>query len=117
RSRPPVAVPFFLQAEDGMRDFHVTGVQTCALPIFDTAHGMGIVVLLDIVHSHACKNVLDGLNMFDGTDHLYFHEGAKGRHELWRSEERRGGEGRRAQGRGDASKVRIYGEARGSATN
>src|SRR5690606_40679716 len=24
---------FFLQAEDGIRDFHVTGVQTCALPI------------------------------------------------------------------------------------
>src|SRR5690606_21640591 len=26
-------VGFFLQAEDGIRDFHVTGVQTCALPI------------------------------------------------------------------------------------
>src|SRR5690606_40976871 len=25
--------PFFFQAEDGIRDFHVTGVQTCALPI------------------------------------------------------------------------------------
>jgi len=25
------------------------------------------------------------INMFDGTDHLYFHEGAKGRHELWDS--------------------------------
>src|SRR5207302_4916557 len=27
------------QAEDGIRDFHVTGVQTCALPIFDRALG------------------------------------------------------------------------------
>src|SRR5690606_39987216 len=27
--------PFFFQAEDGIRDFHVTGVQTCALPIYD----------------------------------------------------------------------------------
>src|SRR5690606_35468036 len=27
-------VIFFFQAEDGIRDFHVTGVQTCALPIF-----------------------------------------------------------------------------------
>nr|GAT58217.1 1,4-alpha-glucan branching enzyme [Mycena chlorophos] len=53
--------------------------------LIDTAHGMGITVLLDIVHSHACKNVLDGLNEFDGTDHLYFHEGGKGRHELWDS--------------------------------
>lgn len=53
--------------------------------LIDTAHGMGITVLLDVVHSHASKNVLDGLNMFDGTDHLYFHEGSKGRHELWDS--------------------------------
>src|SRR5690606_39636685 len=31
----PVTVEnFFLQAEDGIRDFHVTGVQTCALPIW-----------------------------------------------------------------------------------
>src|SRR6266700_2893398 len=27
---------FFCQAEDGIRDFHVTGVQTCALPICRT---------------------------------------------------------------------------------
>lgn len=53
--------------------------------LIDTAHSLGITVLLDIVHSHACKNVLDGLNMFDGTDYLYFHGGAKGRHELWDS--------------------------------
>src|SRR5690606_40773713 len=26
---------FFFQAEDGIRVFHVTGVQTCALPIYD----------------------------------------------------------------------------------
>ncbi|KAI0307022.1 glycoside hydrolase [Multifurca ochricompacta] len=56
-----------------------------AAKLIDTAHGLGLVVLLDVVHSHACKNVLDGLNLFDGTDHLYFHEGGKGRHELWDS--------------------------------
>src|SRR5690606_40481797 len=28
-----VFIHFFFQAEDGIRDFHVTGVQTCALPI------------------------------------------------------------------------------------
>src|SRR5439155_10921051 len=35
-SSPPAAVSlnfFFFQAEDGIRDGHVTGVQTCALPI------------------------------------------------------------------------------------
>src|SRR5439155_2789701 len=30
---------FFFQAEDGIRDGHVTGVQTCALPIFDSRGG------------------------------------------------------------------------------
>src|SRR5690606_15350738 len=30
---------FFFQAEDGIRDFHVTGVQTCALPIWKVTNG------------------------------------------------------------------------------
>lgn len=55
------------------------------MELIDTAHGLGITVLLDVVHSHACKNVLDGLNNFDGSDHQYFHAGAKGRHDLWDS--------------------------------
>ncbi|KAJ2588538.1 alpha-1,4-glucan branching enzyme [Coemansia sp. RSA 1722] len=53
--------------------------------LIDTAHGLGISVFLDVVHSHACNNVEDGLNQYDGTDHCYFHEGARGRHELWNS--------------------------------
>ncbi|KAG6030591.1 1,4-alpha-glucan-branching enzyme [Claviceps citrina] len=53
--------------------------------LVDTAHGMGITVLLDVVHSHASKNVMDGLNEFDGTDHQYFHGGGKGRHDQWDS--------------------------------
>ncbi|KAF9109560.1 alpha-1,4-glucan branching enzyme [Mortierella sp. AM989] len=55
------------------------------MELIDTAHGMGITVLLDVVHSHACKNILDGLNNFDGSEHQYFHEGGRGRHELWDS--------------------------------
>ncbi|KAM0246397.1 hypothetical protein ACHAP5_004710 [Fusarium lateritium] len=53
--------------------------------LIDTAHGLGITMLLDVVHSHASKNVLDGINEFDGTDHQYFHGGGKGRHEQWDS--------------------------------
>src|SRR5256885_6404812 len=30
---------FFFQAEDGIRDYKVTGVQTCALPILAIEHG------------------------------------------------------------------------------
>src|SRR5699024_11691908 len=33
---------FFFQAEDGIRDRNVTGVQTCALPIFDHAERGGV---------------------------------------------------------------------------
>lgn len=51
--------------------------------LIDTAHGMGITVLLDIVHSHAIKNTNEGLNEFDGTTYQYFHEGAKGEHVAW----------------------------------
>ena len=53
--------------------------------LIDTAHKLGLYVLLDIVHSHASMNIADGLNYFDGTDHCYFHGGPAGRHELWDS--------------------------------
>eukprot|EP01132_Coremiostelium_polycephalum_P001427 gene1427-1801_t len=53
--------------------------------LIDTAHGMGLLVFLDVVHSHASKNVLDGLNQMDGTDHLYFHSGGRGNHDVWDS--------------------------------
>ncbi|CAG8808039.1 1155_t:CDS:1, partial [Gigaspora margarita] len=50
--------------------------------LIDTTHSMGLNILLDIVHSHACKNVLDGLNMFDGSNYCYFHEGGKENHDF-----------------------------------
>ena len=42
--------------------------------LIDTAHGMGIAVLMDIVHSHSVKNFEEGLSSFDGEEGLYFHE-------------------------------------------
>ena len=53
--------------------------------LIDAAHGMGLKVIMDIVHSHAVKNERDGLSLFDGTDYQYFHSGAKGRHSAWDS--------------------------------
>ena len=53
--------------------------------LIDEAHGMGFTVLLDVVHSHSSKNVGEGLSMFDGSDHQYFHSGGRGNHDLWDS--------------------------------
>lgn len=53
--------------------------------LVDVAHGFGIVVLLDVVHSHASKNTVDGLNQFDGSNGCFFHDNVRGTHKLWDS--------------------------------
>ena len=53
--------------------------------LIDTAHGLGIRVILDIVHSHSVSNEAEGLSHFDGTDYLYFHSGERGQHPAWNS--------------------------------
>lgn len=53
--------------------------------LIDVAHSKGIAVLLDVVHSHACKNTVDGLNQFDGTNGCFFHDNHRGYHDLWDS--------------------------------
>ena len=51
--------------------------------LIDTAHSMGIAVLLDVVHSHASCNTREGINEFDGTVWQFFHDGPKGDHQAW----------------------------------
>ncbi|MEO7768456.1 MAG: alpha-amylase family glycosyl hydrolase, partial [Ferruginibacter sp.] len=53
--------------------------------LVNKAHSMNITVIMDIVHSHAVKNLAEGLNEFDGTDSQYFHPGGRGYHEGWDS--------------------------------
>ncbi len=53
--------------------------------LVDTAHAMGLRVIMDLVHSHAVANERDGLSRFDGTDYQYFHAGGKGWHSAWGS--------------------------------
>ncbi|MDR0699741.1 MAG: alpha amylase C-terminal domain-containing protein [Tannerella sp.] len=53
--------------------------------LIDDAHGMGIAVIMDIVHSHAVKNEAEGLGRFDGTVYQYFHANVRREHPAWDS--------------------------------
>ncbi len=53
--------------------------------LVDSAHGLGLAVLMDVVHSHAVKNYDEGLNNFDGSGAQYFHGDARGEHPGWDS--------------------------------
>lgn len=53
--------------------------------LVDAAHGLGLKVIMDLVHSHAVKNEVEGLARYDGTRTLFFHEGGRGEHPAWDS--------------------------------
>ena len=61
------------------------GVPEDLKELINTAHKMGIAVLLDVVHSHASKNTREGINQFDGTDYQFFHAGDRGDHPAWKT--------------------------------
>jgi len=53
--------------------------------LIDEAHGFGLAVIMDIVHSHAVKNELEGLGRFDGNPAQFFHGDHRREHTAWDS--------------------------------
>ncbi|MBQ7633970.1 MAG: alpha amylase C-terminal domain-containing protein [Bacteroidaceae bacterium] len=53
--------------------------------LIDEAHGMGIAVIMDLVHSHAVKNELEGLGNLCGDPCQYFYGGDRREHPAWDS--------------------------------
>src|SRR5262249_59285529 len=105
---------FFCQAEDGIRDWSVTGVQTCALPISPSVTGnlrraFPKRETLHLSYAQATVRQLDslGVPILAGTDapNPGTGHGVSLHRELERSEERRvGEEARRATARGSEEK-------------
>src|SRR5688500_20142710 len=98
---------FFFQAEDGIRDYKVTGVQTCALPISRSAADRAA----DRRHSHSAQRPRRADRPGD-------HVAALPRREGERSEERRVGKEGRAGGSRQSRKKRVgTGKGSGKETN
>lgn len=53
--------------------------------LIDEAHANGIAVIMDIVHSHAVKNEVEGLGRFDGSYNQYFYGDDRREHPAWDS--------------------------------
>src|SRR5690606_39933205 len=95
-----VFMVFFFQAEDGIRDFHVTGVQTCALPIY----GLRLGARLSGCREHAAALLrpvrgtgLERIELQEPGVRRSVRAGRRAAAWARRSEERRGGEESRSR--------------------
>src|SRR5690606_39464124 len=93
---------FFFQAEDGIRDFHVTGVQTCALPIcLIVVDKIGRIVMVNISalnlfgESNNSDTNFIGKNLLVLSRDIHLNQAVE--EALKRSEERRVGKECRSQ--------------------
>ena len=53
--------------------------------LIDKAHSKGVAVIMDIVHSHAVKNEVEGLGNLAGDPNQYFYPGDRHKHPAWDS--------------------------------
>ena len=81
----PYYASFGYQVSNFFAASHWYGEPDDLKALVDKAHSLGMYVLLDVVHSHACANVGEGLNLFDGTEDQYFLPGERGNHPAWGS--------------------------------
>ena len=81
----PYYASFGYQVSNFFAASHWYGEPDDLKTLVDKAHSLGMYVLLDVVHSHACANVGEGLNLFDGTEDQYFLPGERGNHPAWGS--------------------------------
>ena len=78
----------------GSSGYHVSSFSAptsrCGTPeelkeLIRRAHEMGLAVIMDLVHAHYVKNLNEGINELDGTDHLYSRPGEAGNQPYWDS--------------------------------
>lgn len=81
----PYYASFGYQVTNFFAPSHHYGTPEDLKYLINKAHKMGISVLLDVVHSHACPNEGEGLNYQDGTEGQYFLQGSRGWHSAWKT--------------------------------